>query len=55
LDQCEATSSGIGGDCLRDPFLPDARNSYAYTQKDQGIARDRSIEFDTHRNRRKSR
>jgi len=55
LAQCESTRSGIGGDCLRDPFLPDARNSYAYTQVDQGVARDQSVELDTRRNRRKSR
>jgi hypothetical protein len=55
LEQCEATRSGIGGDCLRDPFLPDARNSYAYTQIDQGITRDRSIELNTRRDRRKGR
>ena len=30
MAQCEATRYGLGGDCLRDPFLPDARGAYAY-------------------------
>jgi uncharacterized protein DUF3551 len=30
MEQCEETSSGRGGDCLRDPFLSDARSAYAY-------------------------
>ena len=32
LEQCQAMSSGIGGTCFRDPFLPqgDASNAYAY-------------------------
>ena len=35
LEQCQAMSSGRGGTCARDPFLPassngDASNAYAY-------------------------
>ena len=32
LEQCQAMSSGIGGTCYRDPFLPQAgaSNAYAY-------------------------
>ncbi|WP_213769938.1 DUF3551 domain-containing protein [Bradyrhizobium sp. dw_78] len=26
LDQCKAMSSGRGGDCFRDPYLPEAGN-----------------------------
>ena len=28
--QCQAMSSGRGGDCLRDPLLSDIRSAYAY-------------------------
>jgi hypothetical protein len=28
--QCQASSSGIGGDCFRDPYLNDSKNAYAY-------------------------
>ena len=30
LEQCQAMSSGRGGDCARDPFLGNATNAYAY-------------------------
>jgi Protein of unknown function (DUF3551) len=30
LAQCQAMSSGRGGDCLRDPFLSDVRSAYAH-------------------------
>ena len=30
LAQCQATSSGIGGDCYRDRFLSDASGAHAY-------------------------
>jgi hypothetical protein len=32
LEQCQTMSSGIGGTCYRDPFLPQAgaSNAYAY-------------------------
>src|SRR5947207_12476038 len=30
MEQCEATRSGIGGDCLRDPFLPNSRSVHAF-------------------------
>jgi len=32
MEQCQAMSSGRGGDCFRDPFLP-ASNAYAYAPK----------------------
>jgi hypothetical protein len=32
LAQCQNMSSGRGGDCFRDPFLP-ASNAYAYAPK----------------------
>ena len=32
LEQCQAMSSGRGGDCFRDPFLP-ASNALAYAPK----------------------
>ena len=33
MAQCQAMSSGRGGDCLRDPFRPDASTAYAYAPK----------------------
>jgi hypothetical protein len=33
MDQCQAMSSGRGGDCFRDPFLPDGSNALAYAPK----------------------
>ena len=30
IEQCQAMSSGIGGTCYRDPFLPEAGASSAY-------------------------
>lgn len=39
MDQCQAASSGMGGDCFRDPLLGDSsnaggtRNAYAYHPK----------------------
>jgi hypothetical protein len=33
LAQCQATSSGRGGDCYRDPFLGDASGAHAYAPK----------------------
>ena len=35
LEQCQAMSSGRGGDCFRDPFLP-SRDALAYGPKTQG-------------------
>ena len=32
MEQCQAMSSGRGGDCFRDPFLP-ASNALAYAPK----------------------
>src|SRR5258708_37898163 len=33
LEQCQATSSGRGGDCARDPFLASPSTAYAYQPK----------------------
>jgi hypothetical protein len=33
LAQCQAMSSGRGGDCLRDPSLGDVRSAYAFAPK----------------------
>jgi len=40
MEQCQATSAGIGGDCFRDPWLgqnqkqtSNPANAYAYTPK----------------------
>ena len=33
LAQCQAISSGRGGDCLRDPTLGDVRSAYAFAPK----------------------
>jgi len=33
LEQCQATSSGRGGDCARDPFLASPSAAYAYQPK----------------------
>lgn len=30
LEQCQAMSSGIGGDCFRDPKLSDSSSAFAY-------------------------
>jgi Protein of unknown function (DUF3551) len=30
MEQCKATSAGIGGDCFRDPSLNDNHNAFAY-------------------------
>jgi Protein of unknown function (DUF3551) len=30
IEQCQAMSSGIGGTCYRDPFLPQAGTNSAY-------------------------
>jgi len=36
IEQCQAMSSGIGGTCYRDPFLPEAGASGAYAYAPQG-------------------
>ena len=36
LEQCHETASGIGGDCLRNPSLPDVSGAYAYAPKALG-------------------
>ena len=33
MEQCQAASAGIGGDCFRDPFLDDSGNALAYHPK----------------------
>ncbi len=33
MEQCQAMSAGIGGDCFRDPFLKDSSRAYAYQPK----------------------
>jgi Protein of unknown function (DUF3551) len=33
LAQCKDMSSGRGGDCFRDPFLPATSSAYAYQPK----------------------
>jgi hypothetical protein len=33
LEQCQAMSSGRGGDCYRDPFLSNSSSAYAYQPK----------------------
>jgi hypothetical protein len=33
MAQCQAASSGIGGDCFRDPSLSDSKNAYGYHPK----------------------
>src|ERR1700680_1242268 len=33
LAQCQAMSSGRGGDCVRDPSLGDVRSAYAFVPK----------------------
>ena len=30
MEQCQAASAGIGGDCFRDPYLNDNKNANAY-------------------------
>jgi len=29
MEQCQASSAGVGGDCFRDPSLGDSRNAHA--------------------------
>ena len=33
MEQCQASSAGVGGDCFRDPFLNDSSNALAYHPK----------------------
>src|SRR6476661_4589436 len=39
LEQCQAMSSGRGGTCSRDPFLPEAKASDAYAWQPKGNVR----------------
>lgn len=41
LEQCHAMSSGRGGDCYRDPFLPSSSGAYAYQPKHPQVHRAR--------------
>jgi hypothetical protein len=43
LEQCQASSSGRGGSCYRDPFLPNPSNALAYQPKQSGKAAGRQI------------
>jgi uncharacterized protein DUF3551 len=36
LEQCQAASSGRGGTCARDPFLPEGKTSDAYPRRPKG-------------------
>ena len=36
IEQCQAMSSGIGGTCYRDPFLPEAGAGSAYAYAPHG-------------------
>jgi hypothetical protein len=38
MEQCQASSSGRGGGCFRDPFLPNPSNALAYQPKQSGKA-----------------
>jgi hypothetical protein len=38
MEQCQASSSGRGGSCSRDPFLPNPSNALAYQPKQSGKA-----------------
>ena len=40
LAQCQAMSSGRGGDCLRDPALGEIGNSYAYAPDRRGAEKE---------------
>jgi hypothetical protein len=33
MAQCQASSSGLGGDCFRDPYLNDSKGAFAYLPK----------------------
>ena len=33
MEQCQASSAGVGGDCFRDPYLKDNSNANAYYPK----------------------
>jgi hypothetical protein len=39
IEQCQAMSSGVGGTCYRDPFLPQAGTSNAYAYAPHGAKR----------------
>lgn len=41
LEQCQAMSSGRGGDCYRDPFLTNTSNALAYQPKHAPVHRAR--------------
>jgi uncharacterized protein DUF3551 len=41
LEQCQAASSGRGGTCARDPFLPEGKASDAYPRRPKGRVKGR--------------
>jgi hypothetical protein len=43
MEQCQASSSGRGGSCFRDPFLPNPSNALAYQPQQSGKAARRLI------------
>ena len=43
MDQCQAMSSGRGGDCFRDPFLKDASSALAYAPKASRVRRSHKV------------
>ena len=44
MEQCQATSAGIGGDCFRDPFLDYNSNAYAdHPNSSRSRSRTRSL------------
>jgi hypothetical protein len=47
LEQCKATSSGRGGDCQRDPFLPPA-NTLAYAPNAVGAKHHTTVQAGHH-------
>ena len=52
MEQCQATSAGIGGDCFRDPFLNNSHNAFGYQPNSSHLrkaARPRGSETNTRR------
>jgi hypothetical protein len=36
IEQCQAASAGLGGDCFRDPFLKETKNTQSKTNQSNG-------------------
>jgi hypothetical protein len=36
MEQCQAASAGLGGDCFRDPFLKETKNAQSKTNQSNG-------------------